>query len=322
MNQHGKHLEQEAESRPFTHLLGLSRSELKTTRSMPAAQRRLLTAHFQESFTWSAIRPLLPLPFIATVEVSTRPPRCYRSAYTWLPPEEILTAEDLEGLDDFDLILRLFDFSAWRPILAQRFRSQFGPPAFDPVGIGLGILLARWRNWGWPTLRQELASAERGQGYCRRLGFDPENLPAESTWRTALGNTDESWFLQCADSVVQGLMKQALIPDHSTYPGDPPERGIALAIDSQLVAARSRMRCRHQHPDCFQPVQNRSCAARMAGKEGCNCDTEACLDHCRLVAARDPEAAYVYYVGSNQPRATTTVLRRLQPTSGNNHSNQ
>jgi hypothetical protein len=303
MNQNRKHLEQEAETPPFARLLGLSRLELKASRSVPADERRLLTAHFQESFSWSAIRALLPLSF-SVPDISTPPPRHYRSAYTWLPPEKFLTAKALDGLDDFDLILRLFDFSAWRPILAQRFRSQFGPPAFDPVGIGLGILLARWRNWGWPTLRRELASAERGQGYCRRLGFDPEKLPAESTWRTALANTDESWFLQCADSVVQGLMKQEIIPDHSTFPGDPPERGIAVAIDSQLVAARSRMRCRYQKPDCFRPRHARRCAARVAGKEGCACDTKACKDHCRQVAARDPEAAYVYYTGSNQPQAT------------------
>ena len=314
MNQYGRHLAKEAESQPFAHLLGLSRSELKASRSVPAAQRRLLTAHFQKSFTWSAIRPLLPLPFIVPVDVPTPRPRRYRSAYTWLPPEQLLTAEELDGLDDFDLILRLFDFSAWRPILAQRFRSQFGPPVFDPVGIGLGILLSRWRNWGWPTLRRELASAERGRGYCRRLGFDPENLPVESTWRMALANTDEKWFRQCADSVVQGLMKQRLIPDHSTFPGDPPERGIAVAIDSQLVTARSKMHCRHQHPDCFQPDQNRPCVAQTAGKAGCDCDTKACQHHCRQVAARDPEAAYVYYVGSNQPQATVKPTRKPNDT--------
>jgi len=42
----------------------------------------------------------------------------------------------------------------------------------------------------------------------------------------------------------------------------------------------------------------------VAEKEGCSCDTEACLDHCRRVAARDPEATYVYYTGSNQSQAT------------------
>ena len=35
------------------------------------------------------------------------PPRRYRSAYTWLPPEGLLTAKELDGLDDFDLVLTL-----------------------------------------------------------------------------------------------------------------------------------------------------------------------------------------------------------------------
>ena len=55
------------------------------------------------------------------------------------------SGEDLVGLDDFDLILRLYDFSAWRPILGQRFASQCGPPPFDPVSLGLGWLFALWR---------------------------------------------------------------------------------------------------------------------------------------------------------------------------------
>ena len=35
-------------------------------------------------------------------------------------------------------------------------------------------------------------------------------------------------------------------------------------------------------------------------KTGCACDTPACQDQCRLATPRDPEAAYVYYQGSNQ----------------------
>lgn len=147
---------------------------------------------------------------------------------------------------------------------------------------------------------RELRSPERGQGYCRRLGLDPNDLPTESTFRMALGNTKEEWLVQCADSLAQSLMAYGLIPTRSTFPGDPPERGVTLAPDSQLVAARSRMHCRHQNPRCFLPREQRTCAAREADKEGCACDTEACTDHCRFATSRDPEAAYVYYTGSNQ----------------------
>ena len=69
------------------------------------------------------------------------------------------------------------------------------------------------------------------------------------------------------------------------------------------------MRCRYHNPDCFRPCQERLCAAQVAGKEGCACDSEACQEHCRLAAARDPEAAYVYYIGTNQPQATAKQSR-------------
>jgi hypothetical protein len=208
---------------------------------------------------------------------------------------------DLQGLNDFDLVLRLFDFSPWRPYLAQRFCSQLGPPPFDPVSIGLCFLLARWRGWGWSELLTELHSPERGQGSCRRLGFDPQDLPCASTLRMAFTDTHEDWLLACEDSLVKALMAYGLIPTRSTFPDDPPVRGISIATDCQLIQARSRMRCRYQRANCFAPLSQRQCAAKADGKQGCDCDSPDCLEHCRLVSARDPQAAYVYYAGSNQP---------------------
>jgi hypothetical protein len=286
---------------PFHRLSSLTRAELAATRDLPAAERRLLTEHFVETFQWEAIRPLLPLRLVVPPEVPAWQPRRCRSHYRWLPVDDVQSADDLRGLDDFDLVLRLYDFSAWRPILAQRFASQFGPPPFDPVSMGLAWLLARWRDWGWPTLLTELHSAERGLGYCLRLGFKPHDLPGESTFRTGLANTEPLCLQQCVDSLALSLMAYGLMPTQSTFPGDPPERGGSIAIDSQLVQARSRMRCRYQNLRCFLPPDERSCAARQEGKKGCACDTDACAQHCRFVTPRDPEATYVYYVGSNQP---------------------
>ena len=145
---------------------------------------------------------------------------------------------------------------AWRPILGQRFLSQFGPPPFDPVSLGLAGLLARWRNWTWPQLLTELASPERGAGYCRRLGFDPHDLPACSTLRTAWGDPGRSLVPAVPGQSGLGLMALGLIPSHSTFPDDPPERGVSVATDSQLLAARSHMRCRHQNAACFAPCPN------------------------------------------------------------------
>ena len=286
---------------PFQRLAGLSRSQLADTRELPAEARRLLTEHFVDACQWDTIRPHLPFRLSVPAGVPAWQPRLCRSYYVWLPPDDIHCAADLAGLDDFDLGLRLFDYSAWRPILGQRFLSQFGPPPFDPVSLGLAALLARCRNWTWAQLLTELASPERGAGYCRRLGFDQHDLPACSTLRTTWGDEEAPWCLQCQDSLAYGLMALALIPSHSTFPDDPPERGVSVATDSQLVAARSHMRCRYQTTACFAALPKRTCAARADDKEGCACDSDACQDACRFVAHRDPQAAYVYYSGSNQP---------------------
>lgn len=289
---------------PFHSLTSLSRSELASTRAIPAAERRLLTEHFVSTFQWEAIRPLLPLQLEVPSGIPPWRPRLCRSQYVWLPADDIQSVQDWKGLDNFDLVLRLFDFSAWRPILGQRFASQFGPPPFDPVSIGLAFFLARARGWTWSDLLTELHSRERGPGYCRRLGLARHDLPVESTLRMALRDTQAVWLQQCADSLALGLMAYGLIPTSSTFPGDPPQRGVSIATDSQLVEARSRMRCRHQNERCFLPPAQRTCAAREAGKKGCACDDEACRDHCRCVTLRDPQATYVYYVGSNQPTSS------------------
>jgi hypothetical protein len=287
----------------FQRLVGLSRAEMAETRELPAAQRRLLTEHFVSVCHWETVRPQLPLRLPIPAQVPAWQPRRCRSQYVWLPPDDIHAAADLAPLDDFDLVLRLFDFTAWRSILGQRFLSPYGPPPFDPVSLALAGLLARWRNWSWPQLVTELASPERGRGYCRRFGLAPDDLPAVSTLRLAWGDPQAAWCLQCHDSLAHGLMALGLIPTHSTFPGDPPERGVSVAIDSQLIAARSHMHCRFQNAACFAPCAKRTCAAQADGKDGCACDTDACTDHCRYATARDPEATYVYYSGSNQPGA-------------------
>ncbi len=292
-----------AQEAPFAGLGCLSRQELAATREIPAAARRLLVPHFVELFQWAAIQPLLPFTPVVPAEVPPWPARRCRSFYRWQPPTDIRDEADLERFDDLDLILRFFDFSPWRPVLAQRFKNHLGPPPFDPVSLALAILIARQRGWGWNQLRRELRSPERGPGYCRLLGFDPDDLPSASTFRMVLDEGGEEYFQQCQDGLAQSLMNLALIPTHSTFPGDPPQAGISLALDSQLVQARSRMRCRHQNARCFRPRRERSCAAREDGHDGCGCTTRACTRHCRLATPRDPEAAFVHYEADHPPPA-------------------
>ena len=312
---------------PFQALPTLSRAELADTRDLAAADRRRLSQQFVQTFTWESVRPLVPFRLDLSPSVPLWRARTCRSHYVWLPPEDLSSPEAWQGLDNFDVVLRLFDFSPWRPILGRRFSSHLGPPPFDPVSLGLAWLMARWRTWDWPTLLTELHSPERGRGTCLRLGFDPEDIPAESTFRCALNDTPLEWLVLCEDSVLLGLMAYGIVPTASTFPGDPPQPGVSLATDSQLVSARSHMLCRFQNPRCFLLPSQRQCAAREAGKEGCACDTEACAVHCRLATARDAEAAFVYYSGSNQPTTssvpaptgTSTEAAAVTPARGKPH---
>lgn len=137
---------------PFCQLDSFSRAELAAAREVAAAERRLLTAHFVECFHWEALRPQLPFRLEFPTEGRPWCTRVCRSYYTWSPPDDIQSPADLAGLDNFGLALCLFDFSAWQPILGQRFASALGPPPFDPVSLGLAWLLARWREWDWPQL--------------------------------------------------------------------------------------------------------------------------------------------------------------------------
>lgn len=286
---------------PFHHLQSLSRAELSATRNIAAAERRLRLPNFVALFRWEAIRPLLPLQLPTPGNPPPWHGRICRSYYRWLPSDDLASSADLSRLDEFDLLLRLFDFSPWRPYFARRFKSALGPPPFDPLSLGLAHFLARYQEWDWARLCDELHSPERSLGYCRRLGFDPADLPVDSTFRMALANTALGWFSDCQTSLAHSLMAYGLIPTQSTFPGDPPERGVILSTDCQLIHARSHRKCRHQIPACSKPGLPRPCLARTRGKEGCACDTEDCREHCRFATPRDPQAAYVYYSGSNRP---------------------
>jgi hypothetical protein len=294
------------EASPFQGLSRPTRAELSAGRELSAAERRLQLPNFVEMFHWEKLGRHLPLELPTPGEPCAWAGRLCRSYYRWIASDE---AERLDGLDDFDLLLRLFDFSPWRPYFAARFRSQYGPPPFDPLSLGLGIFLAHHQKWDWARLARELRSPTRGADYCLRLGFDPQDLPVSSTFRMAFGETAADWFTACQTSLAQGLMAYQLIPTHSTFPDDPPEQGVSLSTDCQLIGSRSRMQCSHQVPACSEPAARRNCPAREAGKEGCKCDTPDCREHCRFATWRDPQAAYVYYVGSNQPGVKPTTAK-------------
>jgi len=162
-------------------------------------------------------------------------------------------------MDPFDLCLCLFDFSAWRPYFGVRFKSHFGPPGFDPLSLGLAHAVGDLSQVGLGQPGDELCQSERGHGYRQALGFQENDLPCASTFRMACQNTSENWLLACQDSLLSGLMAYGLVPSHSTFPEDPPDRGVSISTDCQLIASRSHMRCRHQVPACCEPAATRAC---------------------------------------------------------------
>jgi hypothetical protein len=92
------------------------------------------------------------------------------------------------------------------------------------------------------------------------------------------------------------------------------KRGVSLSTDCQLIQARSHQKCIHQTPACCLPARSVLARPGQKGKQGCACDTDACREHCRFATPRDPQAAYVYYSGSNRPgpNPNATSKQRLR----------
>ena len=84
------------------------------------------------------------------------------------------------------------------------------------------------------------------------------------------------------------LLHQAgLLPEHSTFPGDPPERGLSISHDIMLHKARARMRCAQVSDTCYR-LAPRPCPAKAKGKAGCACTDPACAERRSLVSSSSP----------------------------------
>jgi hypothetical protein len=93
---------------PFERLSNPTRAGLSAGRDLSASERRLQLPNFVSMFHWEAMRNLMPLRLPTPGETPVWSERLCRSHYLWLPVDE---SEPLDGLDEFDLMLRLFDFS-------------------------------------------------------------------------------------------------------------------------------------------------------------------------------------------------------------------
>jgi hypothetical protein len=95
------------------------------------------------------------------------------------------------------------------------------------------------------------------------------------------------------------LRQVNLLPERSTFPGDPPQRGVSISHDIMLHTARSRMRCSQVTDTCYQPAP-RPCPAKAEGWQGCNCTDPVCAEVCRWTTPQDREARLIHYAGRNK----------------------
>lgn len=292
------------------------------------AQQPLLTQ------LWSipALLAQLPLVFPVAADLPPSPKQRYRSRYHY--PEALLDPSRLGACSDFEVALRLIDFSPLERELARVYLpSHKGQVPFHPVSMFLALLLRREGNHSWQALARVLAG-EHGAGWRALFGFRQGETPCASGLRYFFQAVGPALYEDLCARFVRLLQEHGLFPEHSTYPGDPAERGVSVSQDGQLHPARGRPSCQLATDNCYLPlepaqpqaavtasgtiipmqptatpaagaqppaplVRGRPCRARERGLEGCACDTPACQEQCRRASRLDPQARFIHYEGHN-----------------------
>ena len=206
-------------------------------------------------------------------------------------------------------------------LLAALYRpSAKGQVPFHPVSLLLAVCLRRELGLGWRALARLLAGPH-GAGWRRSLGFADGQTPSASGRRYFLQTVGVDLVAGLCPRFVALLRTHGLCPEHSTFPGDPPDRGITVSQDGMLHPARSRPSCQLTTDACYQPLPEptesvepadarspdapaRPCRAREQGQEGCACTSPACRDQCRRASRLDPEARFIHDAGRDGAHGT------------------
>ncbi len=279
-------------------------------------------------FSAQALLPRLPLPFPSDPGCPPSPKRRYRSAYHYPGPQALLEEGKLEAMTDFQVSLHLIDFSPMREELARIYRpSQKGQVPFDPVSMALSVCLRTEKRLSW-NATSTLLKSEEGAAWRRLFGFAEGQTPSASGLRDFFGKVGGEFFAELCPRGIDLLRAAQLFPEHSSYPGDPQDRGVSLCQDGMLHPARGRPSCQLASEECYQPVASasdpegppapaggglvgqggsaprtgRPCRARAKGLEGCRCDGSECAQRCRRASRLDPEARFIHYEGHNHKR--------------------
>jgi hypothetical protein len=285
---------------------------------LTAVEQRAQDPLFVAHCSLDGLRDRLPLRWPTPPGTPPSPKKAYRSEYVYLGWDDLNDPATWQHSSEFDLLLRLIDYNGLRPVLAQSlgWRSGRGWKPFDPVSF---FLLTGWQiTNGW-NRAQTLKNLQdpRYADYARRFGFRDGCFPTEGGHRyflTALGRhsttdqtvtVDEEQQIAVAVQRLNQLIAQSVtLIREAGLISDQAWQEALLCPDGMLHEAASRLRCTSVTESCYQltsPAKPRPCPAKEKDRRGCDCDTAACAQICRHAPARDPEARFVYYSGSNQP---------------------
>ena len=260
-------------------------------------ETRAQDADFVIKCSMSGLQDRLPLLWPAPPNVPPSPKNDYRSHYVYLGGDDLDDPAAWEYLSDFDLLLRLVDFSPLRPVLAQLlgWTSARGWKPFDPIST---FLLIGWQiTNGWnraQTLRN--LRDPRYADYALRFGFQDGVFPTEGGLRyylTTIGQnstSDETILVdeeRCIEIGIQRLnqliaQSAHLFVEQGFLSQEAWEKAL-ICPDGMLHHAASRMRCSSVRETCYQPTTSddpRPCPAKEKERRGCDCDTTACATAC------------------------------------------
>jgi hypothetical protein len=253
------------------------------------------------------------------------PKKRYRSFYVYLGCDDLHELAHWENLSDFDLVLRLVDFSGLRALLAHLlgWSSAQGRVPFDPVSTFLFLGWQFDNGWSRAEALRNLKKA-RYRDDAWRFGYLNGDFPTEGgiryflttigTHSHAHGETvsvplDTKRAVAIAKQLLNHLLAGAvaLVRAALLVPADSWQAAL-LGLDGIIHDAASRMRCAFVQESCYQPTSPqapRPCPAKQKGARGCDCDTLHCRQACRYAPTGDPQARSVYYEGTNQPHWTS-----------------
>jgi hypothetical protein len=288
-------------------------------------QTRAQDLAFVRQCSVEGLRSALPLLWPTPPGTPPSPKRDYRSHYVYLGWHDLTDPQAWTTLSDFDLVLRLVDFSGLRPVLAQRlgWTSACGKCPFDPLSM---FLLTSWQIVNGWSRAEALRNIQhpRYADYAQRFGFENGLFPSEGGMRyflTTLGRLSEV----DGDTVTVELDYGDGVEIAVQYLNQLIAASVMLILDAHLVTpeawqkawvcpdgmihdAASRMRCTSVQDSCYRPTSSanpRPCPAKEKDdpRRGCDCDTVACAAICQYAPARDAQARCVWYEGCNQPSA-------------------